>query len=499
MSIHAVIASAIGLSLGIGWATVYSLPLPVAFFIGFLALMIAVLSVRRQSQYHYTIRWVVIGLLCMSIGIVRTEYLESQYGQSVLQERIGQTVTIQGVVIREPEERSRNRHLHVASEETIVLVTVDKYTTVAYGDTIAASGVLKVPETFTTDLGRTFNYPGYLSAKGIEYTMAYAQVVVIDTGNTHPVVELLIAAKQQFITRLETLIREPYAALANGLLLGMKEGLGDELEQAFQRAGLTHIVVLSGYNVMLIVTFFTFLLAWILPAKPRLVVGLMAIGSFAVMVGLSATVVRASIMAALFLLAQTLGRHYDVLRSLLIAGIVMLLINPYLLLYDIGFQLSFMATLGLILALPYFTAPGQPETIGVSLKGYVLSTIATQIAVLPLLLYHIGEVSIVSVIVNVLVLPMVPVAMFLSSLTVLATFISPPLALIVSIFATASLAYIILIAQWFSSLSFATIVVPTISPLLVGAGYGVIGLLYYYFTKVRTTPTLRGWKIVEEQ
>lgn len=498
MSIHNLIAAAVGLSIGVGFGTTLTLPLSVAFFVVFLATMIMAWSVRYDSQYHHVIRWAVIGLIFFGIGVVRIEYGNTQFGHSLLHEQAGNTVTIQGKVVREPEERARSIHLYVASEETLVLVTVDRYTAVGYGDSIAATGRLQLPESFTTDLGRTFDYSGYLKAKGIEYTMPYAQVTVVEGSDNRSFLAVLISGKQQFISRLESFIREPYAALANGLLLGMKQGLGEELERVFQKAGLTHIVVLSGYNVMLIVTFVTFLLSCVFPAKVRLVIGLLAIGSFALTVGLSATVVRASIMASLFLVAQTLGRSYDVLRSLLLAGMVMLLINPYLLIYDIGFQLSFMATLGLILALPYFKAPGQPETIGLSIKGYVFSTIATQIAVLPLLLYHIGEVSIVSVIVNVLVLPMVPAAMFLSALTVLATYLFTPLALILSTAAMASLAYIITVAQWFASIPFATIIVPAISPVVVAVGYGAIGFCYYYVTKVRATPRLQGWTIVEE-
>ena len=379
----------------------------------------------------------------------------------------------------------------------LLLVTVDRYSSVAYGDTVTVKGEVAIPESFTTDFGRTFDYPGYLKAKSVEYTMSFVTVTVVQS-NSQSIIAWLLNIKQGFVTRLESVIREPYAALANGLLLGMKEGLGETLERDFQKAGLTHIVVLSGYNIMLIVSFVTFLLAFMLPPRVRLVVGVVAIVSFALTVGLSATVVRASIMAVLFLVAQTLGRSYDVLRALLIAGMTMVLINPYLLVYDIGFQLSFMATLGLILALPFFSHPGQPETIGLSIKGYVVSTVATQIAVLPLLLYHIGEVSVISVVVNVLVLPMVPVAMLLSFFTGLATFTFAPLATAVGGFATLSLGYIIVVASMFAKIPFATFAAPAFPSVLVFAGYAMLGFLYYRFTHPPTVTPLRGWTIVEE-
>jgi len=499
MNIGWIIVSSVGLSLGVGLSTIMTLPLAVAFFVTLLAVAVLVWRLRTRTSYNQLLRGVALLLIMMSIGMARVDYAASQFGQSPLSTLVGTDVSVEGIVVREPEQRSRTMHLYVEINETLVLVTTDRYTSVHYGDIVTIDGTLSLPKAFTTDFGRTFDYLGYLKAKGVEYTVSFATVDVVGSAAPSQFMASLFTLKHEFIQRLEAVIAEPYAALANGLLLGMKEGLGESLERDFQKAGLTHIVVLSGYNVMLIVSFVTFLLAFVLPPRVRLVVGLVAIVSFALTVGLSATVVRASIMAALFLIAQTLGRSYDVLRALLIAGMVMVLINPYLLIYDVGFQLSFMATLGLILALPYFKAPGQPETIGLSIKGYFVSTIATQIAVLPLLMYHIGEVSIVSVLVNVLVLPMVPVAMFVSFIATLATFVFSPLAILVGATAQLTLGYIILVATVFANLPFATISLPSFSPFLVLVGYAVLGLLYYRLIHPPIVQPLRGWTIIEEK
>jgi len=147
---------------------------------------------------------------------------------------------------------------------------------------------------------------------------------------------------------IEAVIPEPQVGLAEGLLLGVKQALGDELEVVFRKTGIIHIVVLSGYNVMLVVIFITYVLSYVLPYRARVPFGILAIVCFAVLVGLSATVVRASIMASLILFARATGRTYAVMRALCFAGVIMVLINPYLLVYDVGFQLSFLATLGLI-------------------------------------------------------------------------------------------------------------------------------------------------------
>ncbi len=480
-------------------ATLYSLPLSVAFFVAGLAVVIVLWQLRFVSAHAMLIRLLAVVCLCASLGIARVDYAASQFGQSVVGAHVGTEVTLEGVIVREPEVRAKTTHLYLQTDDTLILVMVDRYTVAAYGDTVTVTGTVQLPESFTTDFGRTFDYPGYLKAKGVEYTMAFAQVTVDAPGGGNQALSFLLGVKHTVVSRLELLLNEPHGALAKGLLLGMKEGLGEELERVFQQAGLTHIVVLSGYNIMLIVNFLTFLLAAVLPRRIRLVVGLCAIAAFALMVGLSATVVRATIMAGLFLIAHTFGRSYNVLRALLLAGMVMLLLNPYLLIYDIGFQLSFMATLGLILALPYFTAPGQPETIGLSAKGYVVSTIATQIAVLPLLLYHIGELSLVAVVVNVLALPMVPVAMLVSFLAVVGSYVFIPLGVVIGGMASVTLWYISSVAQLCASIPLASIPVPAVSASWVFVGYTLLGLLYYYPTRPRPVDSLKGWTIVEEK
>jgi competence protein ComEC len=280
---------------------------------------------------------------------------------------------------------------------------------------------------------------------------------------------------------IESVLQEPYAGLGEGLLLGVKQAIGKDLEEIFRTSGIVHIVVLSGYNVMLVVTFVLFLLSFFLARKTRIIVGLFAIAAFALLVGLSATVVRASIMASLLLVADLLGRRYDLVRALLFAATVMVFINPYLLVYDIGFQLSFMATLGLILVAPVFESFVTEGFAKLSVKDFLISTVATQIAVLPLLVYHIGEVSLVAVIVNVLVLPIVPLSMLLTFFSGVVAFISVPLALPISFLAYLTLRYIIEVAAFFASLPLASIIIPPISAGFAVLMYAVLGYIVLHF------------------
>ena len=215
------------------------------------------------------------------------------------------------------------------------------------------------------------------------------------------------------------------------------------------------------------------------------------------MVGLSATVVRASVMAGIFIVAQLLNRSYDLVRSLLFAAAVMVFINPYLLLYDIGFQLSFMATLGLILITPKLDVL-SPHLFGA--KEYLLSTVATQIAVLPLLLYYMGEISVVAIIVNLLVLPMVPLAMLTTFIASVIGFISTTLALPVAFLAYLSLSYIVAIARTAAALPFALVNVSYFPVSFILIFYGALGAVLVWLSRPRMVEvdTLSGWVIEEE-
>jgi competence protein ComEC len=297
------------------------------------------------------------------------------------------------------------------------------------------------------------------------------------------------------------------------LLLGVKTGLGEEYEAAFRETGIIHIVVLSGYNIALVIAFVLYALAFCMPLRGRLVCGLIAIVCFALLVGLSATVVRASIMAALLLCAQLIGRTYDVVRALLLAGVLMLVHNPFLLVYDVGFQLSFMATLGLIVLAPWIEERLARVPTIFNVREYVTATIAAQVFVTPLLLYHIGQFSVVALLVNVLVLPMVPVAMLLTFCTGMIGFVSTSLAEIVAYPTYLTLSYIIYIADWFASVPFASFIVPTFSFWWVVGVYVCFASVWYWYMRVyrpgyvqklyeerdSVTPQVRAWTIVEEE
>ena len=471
----------IAFATGVVLETVFNFVLPEIVWVFFLALAILAISYKKSFIHSKSLLTTSLCILFLAVGLLRTESASWAFNNSPLESNVGEKVALEGIVIREPEVREKTTHLYVAVADDVLLVTTERYVDVSYGDSVSIKGELQRPTSFVSDLGREFNYPGYLLARGVEYRISFAQVATTATGSGNRIVKALLQFKHALMNSIESVIPEPQAGLGEGLLLGVKQALGADVEAAFRTTGIIHIIVLSGYNVMLVVAFVMFILSFFLSKRRRLFVGLLAIIGFAIMVGLSATVVRASIMASLLLIAATFGRTYDISRALLLAGAVMVFINPYILVYDIGFQFSFMATVGLILIAPRFETLFLNATPLLSVKEYVIATIATQIAVLPLLLYYIGEVSLIAVVVNVLVLPMVPLAMLTTFLAGMVGMFSSTLAIPFGFVAHLFLTYILEVAILFAALPFASVVVGAFPLIGVFVLYGIIGFAVLYF------------------
>ena len=490
-----------GFAGGVAGASLFEVGLVYILWLVLIAGVVGLIA-RQSSESSSSSNLVLVALflLACSLGIIRFELAAFGEVHETYESLIDSEVVLQGVVAREPDVREKVTHLYVRVDDELLLVKTDRYAAVSYGDLVVITGELSKPESFATDLGRTFKYPEYLHARGVSYTVSFADVSVLASGQGNIFITKILETKQLFMRSIEAVIPEPQVGLAEGLLLGVKQALGDELEVVFRKTGIIHIVVLSGYNVMLVVIFITYVLSYVLPYRARVPFGILAIVCFAVLVGLSATVVRASIMASLILFARATGRTYAVMRALCFAGVIMVLINPYLLVYDVGFQLSFLATLGLIFLAPYIEHTLQQVPNFLQAREFLTATVATQIFVMPILLYSIGEFSVVSVVVNVLVLPMVPIAMLLTFITGIVGLVSLNLALLLGFVTTLSLSYILIAAEFFAQVPFASFTVQAFPFWIVLVCYGVMGYGLYWMQRIKAPAetALAGWTLEDE-
>ena len=439
--------------------------------------------------------WILFGILFAALYFLRLYFFLQSEAAQTLPSFVGQTATVVGRVVDDPDKRETSLHVAIQVEKVGdalasggLLALVPRESRVSYGDEVEVQGKLVAPQSFETDTGHTFDYPNYLRVRGISVQMSRASARAI-TPAGFSLQGSLFALKHGFESSLDRLFVEPENALLQGILLGERHGIPKDLTQDFVDSGLVHVVVLSGYNIS-IVSEGVFRAFAFLPRTLGFAAGGVTMTLFAILVGGGATTVRALIMAAIALLARYMHRSASALRALIVAAAGMALWNPLVLLHDPSFILSVLATFGLITLSPWVEAHLARLKLFrhkrfEGARSIAASTIAVEIFVLPVLLYFSGVLSLLSVPANLLALPVVPLAMLLGFVAGLLGFISPILAFLPMLGADILLRWMLLVTTTVGSIPFAVVTVPEFSGWIVLACY--IPLTWFAVGKYQKT------------
>ncbi len=417
-----------------------------------------------------------VSVLAFCLGIFRFHMVDIP-APIIFESQVGQKVSFSGIIMDEPDMRENNQKLTIEVQigvlKTKILATVNFDEDFKYGDKINFSGKLKRPENFITDQGKNFDYVNYLRKDGILYVMRYPKIEIISHGNGNAIKNTLFFTKKKFLEKMNFAIKSPENLLMGGLILGEKASFSQELRKSFIDTGTIHIVALSGYNITIVAEWFMKLFAF-LPKNLGIGMGIFAIFLFIIMTGASSTALRAGIMATLALVARATGRNYDVARALLLAGIVMILLNPFVLVYDVSFQLSFIATVAVIFFAPRIEKYFLWVTPRLGLRDIVSVTCAAYIFVFPFILYQMGNLSLVALPANILILPFISLTMIFGFLTGFAGVIWYILAVPLGFISYLFLHYELAIISFFANIPFASLSIPDF-PLLLTI------LIYTYF------------------
>lgn len=371
-----------------------------------------------------------IFIVCL-FGIAFMRYQHKPHDDVVLANYSDQVVHLKARLLDDPNEDDvkqkvlievleLNNHEHPV---TNILTTIKSHDQFKYGDDVEIEGRLHKPEVIVSDDGSEFDYPMYLAKDDIFYLLDAKKVIVLSHNNGNIFKEKLLELRRNFLKNITEALPSPYSFLAGGLVIAGKGSLDKKLQEEFKRVGLIHVVVLSGSNVTIIgqtiVSIFSFL-----PPLLKNLFGAFGIICFAVMAGTSATIVRSVIMSLIGLYAQVSGHRYSALQGLSLAALLMFAHNPYILFFDSSFQLSFTATLGLILLGKRVEQYLMWITPRFGFREIVSSSLATQIFVTPLILHLTGMFSFVSLLVNIIVVPLIPFTMLFVFFTGVSSFIS---------------------------------------------------------------------------
>ncbi len=439
------------------------------------------------------------------LGAARLALAQPVFTERSVWHYIDQQVAITGVIAQQPDRRD-DRQTVVLEVESIdpgngpqpaegrVLLRLPPLPELRYGQRLTAEGRLEQPRS-----RGSFDYRAYLARKGIHVLMTQPRMTLApESGGAAWQATLLRLNDQARRTSLH-LISEPHASLLVGILLGVQSTLPDEVREAFSITGLTHILVISGWNITIIVVGISGALAACGVGRKRAVgCSLPVIALYVCFVGVSPSVVRAAIMGSLAVLAVLVDRESDAWTSLLVACVVMAIADPNVL-WDIGFQLSALATAGLFafgrLIEQRLTAWRPLQWNGSRwMIEPLTATLAASALTLPIIVYHFGRLSIIAPLANVVILPVVPYAMLFGALATAAGMVWMPAGELLALLAWPFLEWMLLASRWLARVPGASATLPPFGAWWVWGYYAIIAAMWGWRRResCRASPQLQG-------
>jgi competence protein ComEC len=399
-------------------------------------------------------------------------------------------VLVTGTLVDPPDYRDTYTNLHIQAQSLnngkkpfkvggLLLARVPVNQVYQYGQNVRLRGRLETPPE-----NEDFSYRDYLARQNIHSYMPDAEVTILPGTSANPVMAAVYDLKQKLLDNIYRIFIDPEASLLAGILLGIDTGLPDSLQQAFKDTGTAHIIAISGFNIAIIAGLFILIFSRLLGPRRGAIAAVIGILFYTVLVGATPAVVRAAIMGVLALFAVQVGRRQMGLNTLAFVAAIMALWNP-LLLWDAGFQLSFFATLGLILYGSSFQTGTEkflgrylPQTNAAKaaaiLAEVVLLTFAAQITTLPIMAYQFKQISLVSFLANPFILPAQPAVMILGGLAAFASLLLFPVGRLLALFAWPLTAYTIRMVELFDAIPHGVIYLGGFSAAFVVLFYAVL-------------------------
>ncbi len=414
----------------------------------------------------------------------------------------GEPVTLTGLLIAPADERDAYTNLLVAVEQMrpadgilhsavhgIVLARVEPGSDWRYGDRVVITGRLQTPP-----VNEEFSYRDYLARQGVHTFLPWSTAALLERSQGNAVLGAVFALRQHALHTLYRLFPDPEASLLAGILLGVETGIPPDLKDAFRDTGTAHIVAISGFNITILAALFAGLFGRLLGRRGGALAAGTAIGLYTLFVGADAAVVRAAIMGVLVILARQIKRAQAGHNTLALVAALMAFQNP-LVLWDPGFQLSFAATLGLLLYAEPMTGSFRRQAvrylristvdrIAGPVSEFVLLTLAAQLTTLPVVIYHFQRLSLSSFLVNPLVLPAQALVMILGGLATLTGMVAIPLGRLFGAPAWFLTAYTIRMVELFGKMTGGVLVLGRIAlPVVVLLFVLLFGMTFQHRTQ----------------
>ncbi|MCJ7604533.1 MAG: ComEC/Rec2 family competence protein, partial [Dehalococcoidales bacterium] len=412
------------------------------------------------------------------------------------------TYELRGTVATDPDVRDASTRLEVdvtslnvddewREVEGRVLVFVARYPTYNYGDGLRLRG-----EPVTPPQLDDFDYRRYLEGQGIGTIMRYPEITVQDTGGGFPLLSGIYTVRAELAESLAKALPEPQASLGQGIILGIRGSIPQDVRDDFARSGTAHLLAISGLHLGIMAGILLGIGVAIFGRRGYVYiwVALGGVWLYAIITGLNPPVVRGAIMASLFLTAEALGRQRSGFVALSVAAAVMVGFSPYIL-GDASFQLSFLAMTGLIFIFPLLRDGGRRlVTARLGEEGALVTsaflavdmlsaTLGALLAVWPVVAHYFGIVSLAGPLATLLALPVLPAVIVFGVLAAASGLAVPVVGQAIGWLAWLFLSWLVLVTGWLGSASGSTVSVESIHPVIIGGYYVIVALIIWYFTR----------------
>lgn len=452
-------------------------------FFLFFGLILGIILISVFWKYK---KAVVFGfcILFLVLGIWRHQSAEFKILNNELRRfnDTGEKNILSGIIVKEPEIKEKSQKLIIrplgkefSKEKGKILIIAKRYPEYQYGDKIEVAGYLRSPKNFGD-----FDYSGYLAKDGIYSTINWPKIEIVEKNFGNPLMKILISFKNKFKEGVEEFISPPQQGILEALVFGDETNISKEWKDKLNFTGVRHIAAVSGMNITIICFLvFNFFLQFKFWRSQAFYFSVIFIFFYILMVGAPASAVRAGIMGILFLAGQHFGRVSSGSRPVFFACGLMLFQNPLLLKYDIGFQLSFLAILGIVYLQSSFSdfLKKIPDFKFFPLKTTLCATLAAQVFTLPVLVYNFEYIPLISPLTNILIVPFLAFFTILFFIFGLTAIFLQPLAFALSLISWFCLTYIILIIDYFSKLPFASLTLKNIHWIFLAIFYLILGFI----------------------
>lgn len=431
--------------------------------IAFLSIPIAIIILLITKN-----KKIIVILICLIISIGYVSILENKYSK-ISDMPIKEMVTIISDIQEKEYKKVCTAKIVRNNKKILINIKMSQdIPSIKYGDSLYIEGEFKQPEEARNYKG--YNYKQYLKTKKIIGTVELEKVKILKSSNGS-----FIHNIQKYIRdTINGTLTDEEGNLLLAILLGDKDKLSEDIQESFKTSNLSHMLAVSGAHVSYIILGLTYVLQnSIIGKKNGKIVCIIFLLAFMAITNFTPSVTRACIMAILTLLSSIIYRKSDVYTNISVAALITLIFNPYSLL-DLGFQLSYGGTIGIIIFIKRIQEKKSNSKVINYIKQMALVSIYANIIIIPIMMYHFNTVSFTFIISNIMASPILVIIVITGFLFIITSITAKPLTRLIAIFIKPILSILIKISQICSKLPFSNILVVTPYMFNVISYYAII-------------------------